>query len=189
MKISTAIPTQILKAPLVKEQVKIASRFSNKLKQLIWVENHMALLLPKAKKSASDVKIKTAVNHILASIAERISSLEQAYAGIAGMAKKVSMSACEEFRLLTSDFDAILTIEDTSMCDAAIIFEIQKMVQFKIEHYSILCELADEFSNKHISRLAEKTLQSEICCDASLMDLSISYLGEYDISDIDLEAD
>lgn|GEM_PF-5160265 len=187
MRISANTPagSQMLLTPLIKKQAKISSCFSDKLEQLHQIENHVMPLLQKAKRLASDVRLKAAINDMIRSTQEKTAYLEKAYGSISGKVPKGGMlqSCCDEFISLTGDFDAGTDTKDAGIRDAAIIFEIQKMVQFKIEHYSILCELADAYNNKQLSQVTEKILQSEICCDASLMDLSVVYFG-YDEDDM-----
>ena len=188
MRISANTPTgsKRLIAPLIKKQAKISSYFSDKLEQMFQIENHIIPFLLKAKRLAGDVKLKTAINDIALSTKERCAYLEKAYSSISGTIMATStLKPCDDFISLTGDFDACTDTDDVEIRNAAIVFEIQKIVQFKIENYSTLCELADEYNNKQLSCLAEKILQSEICCDASLMDLSAAYLdyGDEDIPD------
>lgn len=172
---NTAFPSA---AKAVHTTEKVSSRFYEKLEQLLWIEHQMASFLVKAKKMADGLILKSAINQLVQISQNRSEQLTNAFAKISA---KPNMVKCDAFETLTQDFDACTDTSDTAIRNAAIVFELQNITEFKIEHYSELCELAEEFNAPQVTKLAEQMLQGEICTDASLMDLSIDYLGNEDI--------
>ena len=176
--INNATRQQTVSAASVTNTEKVSSRFYEKLEQLFWVENQMTSFLAKAKKMADGLILKSALNQLIQTSQNRQEQLAIAFSGVSA---KPNMVKSDNFEALIQDFDACTDTSDTAIRNAAIVFELQNITEFKIEQYSELCELAEEFNAPHVSKIAEQMLQSEICTDASLMDLSIDYLGNEDI--------
>lgn len=156
------------------EKARISSRFHEKLQQLLWVESYLETFYTKAKKIATGMDLKSAISQLTLAIPQRKEQLEKAFRLVSA---NPGTERSEELIELTEDFDASTDTSDTAIRNAAIVFELQKITTFKIEQYSILCELAEEFATPNILTLPEKMLQAEICVDATLMDLSLEYMG------------
>jgi ferritin-like metal-binding protein YciE len=160
---------------------RVASLYYEKLQKLLFVEHHHIQLLAKAKKIADGTILKSAINQLVQSGQLRKDQLTMAFAAIG---TKPSMTPSQKYEGLTQEFESCVDTADVAIRNAAIVYQIQSISEYKIAEYSELCELAEAYNDISVSKIAEELLQSEICNDAFLMDLGVDYLGNEEI-DID----
>ena len=140
------------------------------LKDIYFAENQLIKALPKMAKSATDPKLKQALEEHLLETKIHAERLEQVFKAMGLPAKGETCEAIEG--LLKEGEDMVLSSVTPEVINPAIIAACQKVEHYEIASYGTIIELAKTLGyNDHIKLLAD-TLNEEKHADVSLTKLA-----------------
>lgn len=138
----------------------------DELRDLYSAETQLTKALPKVAKSASDTKLKHAIEHHLKETEGHVERLEQVFKELDESPKG---KTCEGMKgLITEAEERIKEGGDSPALDAGLIADAQRVEHYEISAYGSARTFAELCGEKKVVTLLEKTLEEEKNADATL---------------------
>jgi ferritin-like metal-binding protein YciE len=140
------------------------------LRDLYSAENQLTKALPKVAKSASEPKLKKAVESHLKETEGHVQRLEKIFEQLG---KSPKGKTCDGMKGLISETDErIKEGGEASVLDAGLIADAQRVEHYEIAAYGTARTFANLLGEKQIVRLLEQTLEEEKAADAKLTEVA-----------------
>lgn len=144
--------------------------FEHELKDLYSAENQILRAMPQLKDSASDDKLKKAIEKHLKETEKHVQRIEEICEEI-GI--KPTGETCKAMQGLVKEAKSFLEKDaEKEVRDAGIIAEVQRVEHYEIAGYGTVVRLAKELGFDKIADKLQKTLDEEYKADNTLNDMA-----------------
>lgn len=144
--------------------------FEHELKDLYSAENQILRAMPKLKDTASDDKLKKAIEKHLKETEKHVQRLEEI---CEEMGIKPTGETCKAMQGLVKEAESFLKEDaEKEVMDAGIIAEAQRVEHYEISGYGTAVRLAKELGLDKIADKLQKTLDEEYKADNTLTDMA-----------------
>ena len=156
---------------VAKGNSQLETYFTDSLKDIYWAEKHLIKALPKMRKAATTIELKTAIEEHIAQTTEHARRLEQVFEL---MGKKAQSKKCDAMEGLVKEGESVIeeTEKGSMTRDVGIIIAAQKVEHYEIAAYGGLVQLAKTMGNEEIAVILQQTLEEEKQTDLNLTEIA-----------------
>src|SRR5690606_3818875 len=151
--------------------------FLDQLKDIYWAEKHLAKALPKLQKAATSKELQQAFEKHTKETEAHIKSVEKVFELLG---EKASAKKCDAMEGLIEEANSVISDTDkgTSVRDAGLIIDDQKVEHYEIASYGTLRTFADKMSHDEVTSILQETLDNEKETDVALTEIAVNFINE-----------
>ncbi len=153
----------------------LAEIFEHTLQDVFYAENAIAKALPKVARTATDAKLKQALEDHLQETKGQIKVLKQVFASLG---KEASGEKCDAIEGLIKEADGLMEEASGTALNAGLLAACQAVEHYEISRYGSLREWAKDLGHDEAHKLLSEILDQEKAANSKLTNLAVTSINK-----------